>query len=293
MLCRELQKQNKQVAEESRQVAEAEQQKRQEMSDKFGETVKDITKRLDEHSAERTKQLEENEDLRNKLKSLLEQFDVQQSHWEKQLHAKDLEVQLAEAKLKQQQEACGALEAKAQHFAQQIEVMKQTEDGLRQQLDTYGTKFQEFQETLTQSNEVFGKMKSDSEKQAKLVRSLTKKLKASESERSELRARQEQATAALIQRHEDYQKLERQKTALEGLCRRLQEQVKTGPTEAEAAAPEPTAGEGLAEPIGPDGLGEAASGGAPVAGEPPSGGAEAADGFPDTPVAEPEGSSEG
>lgn len=98
------------------------------------------------------------------------------------MHAKDLEAQLAEAKLKQEQQvhfACfdrphdqatalhmcsqltlvelqvsKALEEKATEFLQQIQIMKATEVELKKQLDSYGSKFEEFQETLTKSNEV-------------------------------------------------------------------------------------------------------------------------------------------
>jgi len=236
-LCRELQKQNKQVAEDSRRTALEEQQKRQEMSDRFGGTVKDITQRLDEHAVERQQQLQENQDLRDKLKQLLEQFDLRESHWEKQLHAKGLEVQLAEAKLEQQVQAAAQMEMKASQFSQQIEIMRETEQELRKQLDSYGEKFKEFQETLQMSNDVFAKMKVDSEKQTKLVRSMEKKLKHGEAERRELKAKSEETSMALIQKMDECAQLERKRNALEALCRTLQNKARSAstlPTEPDA-----------------------------------------------------------
>lgn len=47
-----------------------------------------------------------------------------------------------------------ALEEKASEFLQQIQLMKATENELKSQLDSYGSKFEEFQGTLTKSNEV-------------------------------------------------------------------------------------------------------------------------------------------
>ena len=73
----------------------------------------------------------------------------------KQLQAKDLEIKLAEAKLEQQVQASAQMELKASQFSQQIEVMRETEKELRNQLDSYGEKFKEFQETLQMSNEVW------------------------------------------------------------------------------------------------------------------------------------------
>jgi len=222
-LCRELQKQNKHVADESKRLAAEEQEKRQQQSEKFGATVKDISTRLDEHSAERQQLIDDNDDLRSKLKSLLEQFDLTQKHAEQQIHAKDLECQLADAKLKQEQQMSKALEEKASEFLQQIQLMRATETELRKQLESYGSKFGEFQEALTKSNQVFSQLKGDSDKQGKLVRSMDKKLRASEKEKSELRAKYDEVAAALIEKATEAEQFKRQKAALESLCRRLKE----------------------------------------------------------------------
>jgi hypothetical protein len=46
-----------------------------------------------------------------------------------------------------------ALEEKASEFLQQIQLMRATETELRKQLESYGSKFGEFQEALTKSNQ--------------------------------------------------------------------------------------------------------------------------------------------
>ncbi|CAI7872345.1 unnamed protein product, partial [Closterium sp. NIES-54] len=59
-LCRELQKQNKTILEESKKAANEQQQKREELSSKFLDSIKDIELRLEEQGAERSSHLKEN-----------------------------------------------------------------------------------------------------------------------------------------------------------------------------------------------------------------------------------------
>jgi regulator of replication initiation timing len=60
-LCRELQRQNKILLDENKRVSTEEQQKRQELSTKFHNTIKDITSKLEEQGDERLQQIKENE----------------------------------------------------------------------------------------------------------------------------------------------------------------------------------------------------------------------------------------
>ena len=66
-VCRELQRQNKVVMEGSRNVAEMEQTKRQELSEKFQSTISDVSERLDEQGKDRINQLQENEKCNDML----------------------------------------------------------------------------------------------------------------------------------------------------------------------------------------------------------------------------------
>jgi hypothetical protein len=103
-LCKELQKQNKNVLDQSKQISAEEHKKRQELNDKFSDTIKDIQDKIANHDEERTKQDQENTKLREQLQSFISQYEVRDKHFEHQLKAKDLECQLAEAKLKQAEE---------------------------------------------------------------------------------------------------------------------------------------------------------------------------------------------
>jgi len=105
-LCKELQKQNKNVMDQSKQVTNDESEKRKELSEKFSATIKDVQDKISNHDEERQKQDQENIKLREQLQSFISQYEVRDKHFEHQLHAKDLENQLAEAKLRQSEELC-------------------------------------------------------------------------------------------------------------------------------------------------------------------------------------------
>ena len=68
-LCKELQKQNKNVLEQSKQISTDEQRKRQELSEKFSETIKDVQNKIANHDEDRVKQDQENIKLREQLQA--------------------------------------------------------------------------------------------------------------------------------------------------------------------------------------------------------------------------------
>ena len=96
-------------------------------------------------------------------------------HFEKMLKHKQLELQLCEAKLAQQTVA--AAEEKENSLAERqyllaetleqqkrCEMLTQQEADLRGQLSLYSDKFEEFQQTLTKSNQVFSSFKKEMDK---------------------------------------------------------------------------------------------------------------------------------
>jgi DNA repair exonuclease SbcCD ATPase subunit len=92
---------------------------------------------------------------------------------------------------------------------------------LRGQMNTYSEKFQELQETLTKSNEVFSQFKKDSEK-------MQKRIKASEKERllaERLAQKNGKELADVTEKFEALKKesanLKKQKERMEMLCRTL------------------------------------------------------------------------
>jgi len=105
--------------------------------------------------------------------------------------------------------------------SQQALDLSEREGMLREQMNTYGDKFKELQETLTKSNEVFASFKKDSER-------MQKRIKASEKERlvaEKLAHKSVKELADLTEKHEPLKKdsanLKRQKERMEAMCRTL------------------------------------------------------------------------
>lgn len=136
-LCRELQKQNKAVMDDSKRVAEEEQAKRTELNSKFQDTIKDVSAKLDSQGEDRIKQFQENDALREKLKNFADQYELREQHFAHQLKTKDLEAQLMEAKLKHKTEVNIQDTQKLEAYRTELEVRTKTEVELRQQLSTY------------------------------------------------------------------------------------------------------------------------------------------------------------
>lgn len=221
-LCRELQRQNKQVLEDAKRQAVDEHTKRQELSTKFHNTIKEITDKMEEQAEERLRQFKESEMLRENLKNLKEQYQIREQHYATQMKAKDLERQLLEAKLKQQADIALQEALKAQAYKEQIASMVKTEGELRNQLSLYAEKFEQFQDTLTKSNDVFTTFKQEMER-------MTKTIKQREKENGILKKKSEQSDVTLIELVEERNSLRKQldtvkgqKVKLEGLCRALQ-----------------------------------------------------------------------
>lgn len=237
-LCRELQKHNKQIKEETQRRAEEEDRKRKELSQKFQSTISDITSQMADNHKRNQQLKQDNNDLAQKLKGLVEQYEVREQHIEKVLKAKQLELQLCEAKLQQQnlivqeemenhlKEKHGVLE-ESLIYKKKCEELLKTESELRAQLALYTEKFEEFQTTLTKSNEVFATFKKDMDTMTKTIRKLEK-------ESNMWKTRWENTNHSLLQMVEE--RTQNQTTIstmkgkvdkLEKLCRALQTERKT------------------------------------------------------------------
>jgi len=228
-LFRELQKQNKTIVDESKKTAEQEQEKRQELSKKFHDTIQQISTKMEEQGEDRIKLYKENDMFREKLKSFAEQYQLREQHFDTQLKAKDLEMQLLEAKLKQQSEIATQETLRAQAYNEQITTLTAREKELSTQLAYYAEKFEQFQDTLTKSNEIFTTFKQEMEKMSKTI-------KKSEKENTELKKKCEQTDVALIELAEERNNYKKQletlivqKKKLEDLCRALQIERKQQP----------------------------------------------------------------
>ncbi|KAJ0045807.1 hypothetical protein Pint_06092 [Pistacia integerrima] len=238
-LCRELQRQNKMLMDECKRVSTEGQNLRLDLSAKFQDAIKDVSVKLDEQKDECLTQLKENEMLRNNLKQLADQYALTEQQYGQKLKQKTLELQLAELKIKQHEEKLVQEQSQMKLYAEQVSQLLATEKNLRLQLTADGEKFQQFQDALLKSNEVFETFKQEIEKMAKSIKELKKEniFLKSKCEKSDVtlielveeKLLEKTSVIVAIERERMKKQLEKsknQKEKLESLCRSLQAERK-------------------------------------------------------------------
>ncbi|KAF7820107.1 alpha-taxilin isoform X2 [Senna tora] len=187
-LCRELQRQNKMLMEECKRVSTEGQNLRLDLSAKFQDAIKDVGIKLEEQKDECLSQLKENEMLRSKLKQFADQYELSEQQYAQKLKQKTLELQIADLKIKQHEEKLVQEQSQMKVYAEQVSQLLATEKNLRLQLTADGEKFQQFQEALLKSNEVFETFKHEIEKMTKSIKELKKENQflKSKSEKSDI-----------------------------------------------------------------------------------------------------------
>ncbi|KHG27793.1 Alpha-taxilin [Gossypium arboreum] len=241
-LCRELQRQNKMLMDECKRVSTEGQNLRLDLSARFQDAIKDASNKLEEQKDECLSQLKENEMLRNKLKEFADQCALAEQQYAQKLKQKTLELQLANLKIKQHEEKLVEEQAQMKVYAEQVSQLLATEKNLRLQLTADGEKFQQFQDALFKSNEVFETFKQEIEKMAKSIKELKK-------ENAFMKSKCEKSDVTLIELVEEreqmkkqLQKVKNQKDKLESLCRSLQAERKQGSATGNSSSEHPRRG---------------------------------------------------
>ncbi|KAK6641460.1 hypothetical protein RUM44_013172 [Polyplax serrata] len=225
-LCRELQKQNKQIKDESLQRIREEEEKRKTVSNKFQSTLGEITVLMQQNNENNSKLRDENLEMQNKFKTVCEQYELREQQVEKMSKQMQLESQLAEAKLtKLKIEMMSEKEllenekkqllielAAYKHKCQELQ---KTEATLNSQINMYNEKYDSFQEALAKSNELYCGFKGE-------IKNMSKKIAKLEKETSIWRSRWENDHKALLQVAAEKLQLSKQLTQLQKLCRTLQ-----------------------------------------------------------------------
>ncbi|KAG8302272.1 hypothetical protein J6590_036161 [Homalodisca vitripennis] len=174
-LCRELQRQNKAIKDESLLKIREEEEKRKEVSAKFQTTMNEITTLMQQNNDKNMKLRDDNIDMTTKLKNICEQYEIRQQQVERISKQMQLEQQLADAKLSKLKMEMAAerevllrekqqLLLELQQYQQRCTEFQATEVNLRNQISMYNDKYDEFQKALARSNDVFGGFKGEMEK---------------------------------------------------------------------------------------------------------------------------------
>ncbi|RZF49289.1 hypothetical protein LSTR_LSTR011813 [Laodelphax striatellus] len=232
-LCRELQRQNKAIKDESLSKIREEEEKRKEVSAKFQSTLSEINHLMQQNTDKNSKLRDDNLDMNARLKSVCEQYELREKEVDRISKQMQLESQLAEAKLaKSRMEMAAEKELFAREKQQLLVEITQyqarcqefqtNEINLRKQISLYNEKYDEFQRALAKSNEVFGGFKVEMDKMSKKILKLEK-------ETITWKQRWENSHQALLSMADDKQKTDQQLglvnrklAALQGLCRTLQ-----------------------------------------------------------------------
>ncbi|NXJ19304.1 TXLNB protein, partial [Dicrurus megarhynchus] len=234
-LCRELQRHNKNLKEETIQRAREEDEKRKEITNHFQGTLSEIQAQIEQQSERNMKLCQENTELAEKLKSIIDQYELREEHLDKIFKHRELQQKLVDAKLEQSQEMMKEAEDRHQkekeyllnqaaEWKLQAKMLKEQETVLQAQITLYSERFEEFQKTLTKSNEVFATFKQEMEK-------MTKKMKKLEKDTATWKSRFENCNRALLDmieekamRSKEYECFMLKIQRLENLCRALQEE---------------------------------------------------------------------
>ncbi|NXK47686.1 TXLNB protein, partial [Chauna torquata] len=234
-LCRELQRHNKTLKEETIQRAREEDEKRKEITNHFQGTLTEIQAQIEQQSERNMKLCQENTELAEKLKSIIDQYELREEHLDKIFKHRELQQKLVDAKLEQSQEMMKEAEERHQkekeyllnqaaEWKLQAKMLKEQETVLQAQITLYSERFEEFQKTLTKSNEVFATFKQEMEK-------MTKKMKKLEKDTATWKSRFENCNRALLDmieekamRTKEYECFVLKIRRLENLCRALQEE---------------------------------------------------------------------
>ncbi|XP_077588082.1 taxilin beta b [Stigmatopora nigra] len=248
-LCRELQRHNKTLKEETLQRCREDDLKRKEITTHFQGTLSDIQAQIEEHSNRNTKLCQENSALADKLKGLVSQYDQREANLEKVFKHRDLKEKLLDTKLTQAnmllKEANEKhklerelLLQKAAEYRSQAKHLKDNEVDLKGQLDMYSKKFDEFQGTISKSNSIYSSFKQDMDKMAKKMRKLDKECQSWKSRFDGCNKSLINMVADKAVQDKELELFTIKNQRLESLCRALQEERKNLSEKVQAAKKE-------------------------------------------------------
>ncbi|XP_044022680.1 taxilin beta b [Siniperca chuatsi] len=237
-LCRELQRHNKTLKEETLQRCREDDLKRKEITTHFQGTLSEIQAQIEEHSSRNTKLCQENSALAEKLKGLISQYDQREANLEKVFKHRDLKEKLLETKLTQANMILKEAEEKhklekdlllkqAAEYKLQVKVMKEQEIDMKTQLDMYSKKFDEFQGTVSKSNSVYSGFKQDMDKMAKKMKKLDKECQSWKTRFDGCNKSLVDMVADKAIKEKEFELVTIKNQKLENLCRALQEERKS------------------------------------------------------------------
>jgi len=202
-VCREQQKLIKSVQNESMTKIREEEERRKENQIKFQQSINEINITLGKNNDENNKLRDDNIEMAKKLKYLAEQYQAREQQLEKINEQVSIESQLHMAKLKKVQVEATIEKETLLRDKQKIldellncrkiiKEMQTHEAQLKEQVNLYTTKYDDFHNSLQKSNQIFASYKEELEKMAKQNKKLEK-------ENFDIKRKFERANATLIE----------------------------------------------------------------------------------------------
>ncbi|KAI9789626.1 MAG: hypothetical protein M1833_002289 [Piccolia ochrophora] len=227
-LCRELQRDNKKMKDEYKTQTEQERLEREQLNSKFdivlGEVQQVVSQKEDPKLDMKTEEV-----VRRVLKSLIDQYEHREIHFESVLRSKELELQYNLAKSEQQKAAAEQEGSRSRALSAQVSTFSQTESELRSQLNIYVEKFKQVEDTLNNSNDLFLTFRKEMEE-------MSKKTKRLEKENLNLTRKHDLTNRNILEMATERTRLTREIDTLkkkngnlEKLCRGMQAQGRGGP----------------------------------------------------------------
>ena len=193
-----------------------------ELRAKFESSLSSIQQSLSAHTAEREKQLRDNDALREQLSRLLQYDTAKDAAHSHALHTKELEQRLVTTQLAQAQATLDLREKQLALATAEAEQLQQREKEMQAELGAHTTRMGGVQEVMQRSGEVMEGMKGEVEK-------LRRRVKKEAEERLKAEEKVKESTALLLQLMEerkleqlDLLKAKRQRDALQLLCQTLE-----------------------------------------------------------------------
>jgi len=237
-LCRELQNQNRSMKQDLVQTAKSEEGKRKQLINKFQGSLEGITKQLDKNSETNENLRNDNQKLSDTLGQVGDQYKQREEQFNKALAMMREREGLLEQKMNALEEARkGDGEKLTQTLTSLMEKtqmvinLSQDKDALQKQVQYYSERFEDFNDTLTKSNEAITSFSSEMGKLQKVNHRLEKNAE-------EWKLKHYKCQQQLIVLTESTLKQTEKNDKLENLCRALQERQNTTTNSTTATADE-------------------------------------------------------
>ncbi|CAJ1077744.1 beta-taxilin-like isoform X1 [Xyrichtys novacula] len=234
-LCRELQGHYSRLRDQTLRRCREDEEKRNEMTGHFQTMLTEIQAQIEQHSNRNDKLCRENTILTEKLEGLMNQCEMREESLEKINERRDLQHKLTEAKLQQANALLTEAEEKHKREKEYLLreaidktkkcfAMKEQELTMKKKLALYAQKFDEFQDTLAKSNEIYVRFKKEMD-------NMSDKMKKMDKESNLWKTRFENCNKALTdmieeraEKNKEYELFVLKIQKLEKLCRALQEE---------------------------------------------------------------------